>query len=215
MTTTILLALMLLGPSPNVESFLRAELAKRGARFNAINVTVPPFVPATLEAFEITQIQYDPVHLKTYFRVRAGASNDPLKHTFDVAVSGPILFPALIAGHDMAFGSEAAASDFSIDYRPPSALTTPSGEELAGRKTRRKILAGEVIHPEMFTPVVWVEAGRTAKFVISGDGFALSMPVVPLEAGAPGQSIRVRALETGRIFKAIVAGRDQLKGDYK
>jgi len=209
MTAAILLAMMFLGPAPSVESFLRAELVKRGAKFDAIEVAVPPFVTAAAENFEITQIQYDPVHLKTYFRMRAG------KRTFDVAVSGPILFPALIAGHDMAFGSEAAASDFNIDYRPPSGLATPTAEDMSGRKARRKILSGEVIRPEMFSPVVWVEAGRSAKFLIKGDGFLLSMPVVPLEAGVPGQSIRVRAPETGRIFKAIVTGRDQVKGDYR
>jgi len=215
MTTAILISLLLAAaaPSTTVESYLRAELVRRGARFDAIEVAVPYFVTATRrdtsESFEIKQIQYDPVHLKTYFRMRAGRS------TFDVAVSGPILFPALIAGHDMAVGSEAAASDFSIDYRPPSGLTLPTAAEMTGRKARRKILAGELIHTEMFSPVVWVEAGRAAKFIIAGDGFQLSMQVMPLEGGVEGQSIRVRAPETGRIFKAIVAGRDQVKGDYK
>lgn len=216
-TNLILLALTFLAPSTGVESFLRDELVKRGARFEAIEVVIPRFAPQSAQSLEITQIQYDPVHRKTYFRLRVVLSSDACKRTFDVAVSGPILFPALIAGHDMAFGLEAAASDFIIDYRPPASLGPPVAQELAGRKTRRKILAGEVIHSEMFTAPAWVEAGRTANFMIDGEGFSLSMPVTPLEGGAPGQSIRVRAPETGRVFQAVVSGRDQvkLKGDKR
>jgi flagella basal body P-ring formation protein FlgA len=58
-----------------------------------------------------------------------------------------------------------------------------------------------------------VQPGRPAILKVQGPGFLLERQVIPLDAGSAGQTIRVRAPDTNRIFKAIVVDRDQLKGE--
>ncbi len=207
---TFLVAICLL---TNVEGLIRAELDKLGAKFTDIQITAPPVLPMASEHFEITQVTYDPVHLKTYLRLRA--TDDPRKRSFEAGITGTILFPTLVAARQMELAATARIADFEVAFRPFQALAMINPEDLAGRKTRRRILPGEIVRSEMFSTLSVVEAGRTAKFVIGGEGFSLSMPVLPLEGGALGQTIRVRAPETGRIFKAVVSGPDQVRGESR
>jgi flagella basal body P-ring formation protein FlgA len=172
---------------------------------------VDPVTSTLGEGLEVTHIEYDPVHSKTYFQIR-----DNHKRSFEVGVSGSILFPTLIASRELAAGTEAGAGDFTVDYRPLSAMASPSAEDLAGRQARRKIAAGEVLRPEMFSlaavsAMALVQPGRPATLKVNGPGFMLSRQVIPLDAGSAGQTVRVRATETNLIFKAIVVDRDQLK----
>lgn len=199
----------------NLETFLKTELARRGARYSSIQVDPVPAVG--IDGLEITQIQYDPVHAKTYFRIR-----DNQKHSFEVGVSGSILFPILVADHELEASAEVSASDFRVDYRPLSSLVSPSAEELAGRKTRRRIAAGEVVRPEMFSvrsshtlTRSLVQAGRTAVLLYEGPGFTVSRKVIPVDSGDMGQSIRVHAPDSDKVFRATVVDRDKLKGEQQ
>jgi flagella basal body P-ring formation protein FlgA len=211
--------------TPDITAVLKAELQKRGAKFD--NLQVDPFNGPIGEGLEVTRIQYDPVHSKTYFQIR-----DSHKRTFEVGAAGSILFPTLIASHELAVGAEVSASDFTVDYRPLSAMASPSPDDLAGRHAQRKIAAGEMLRPEMFTQACAIQAncasrfaavsatalvqpGRPAILKVEGPGFVLERQVIPLDAGAAGQTIRVRAPETNRIFKAVVVDRDQLKGEQQ
>ena len=50
------------------------------------------------------------------------------------------------------------------------------------------------------------EPGKPARLVLEGAGFRISTRVMPLERGAHGQRIRVRALDSRRVMKAQVTG---------
>jgi flagella basal body P-ring formation protein FlgA len=201
----------------DITALLIGELQKRGAKFDNLQVDA---VKATYgDGLEVTSIQYDPVHAKTYFRIR-----DSHKHSFEVGVSGSILFPTLIASRELAAGTEVGDGDFTVDYRPLSAMASPSPTDLAGRHAQRKIAAGEMLRPEMFSLAAvsatalaqpLVQPGRPASLTVQGPGFVLSRQVIPLEAGSVGQTIRVREPETNRVFKAVVVDRDQLKGEQQ
>src|ERR1019366_3217198 len=115
-------------------------------------------------------------------------------------------------------GAEVGAGDFTVDYRPLSAMTSPSADDLNGRHAHRKIAAGEVLRPEMFSSAAvsataLVQPGRPATLMVQGPGFILEPQVIPLDAGGAGQTVRVRATETNFVFKAVVVDRDQLKGE--
>jgi flagella basal body P-ring formation protein FlgA len=202
---------MLHAAAPDITALLQAELQRRGARFE--NLQVDPVTGFIGEGLEVTRIQYDPVHSKTYFLIR-----DSHKRSFEVGVAGSILFPTLIASRELAVGVEVDAGDFTVDYRPLSAMASPSVDDLAGRHAQRKIAAGEVLRPEMFSQAVvsaiaLVQPGRPATLKVQGPGFTLERQVIPLDAGGAGQTVRVRAPDTNLIFKAVVVDRDQLKGE--
>jgi flagella basal body P-ring formation protein FlgA len=204
---------MLHAASPDITALLKAELQRRGAKFD--DLRVDPVTGPIGEGLEITRIEYDPVHSKTYFQIR-----DSRKHSFEVGVAGSILFPTLIASRELAAGAEVGAGDFTVDYRPLSAMASPSADDLAGRHAQRKIAAGEVLRPEMFSQAAvsataLVQPGRPATLKVQGPGFTLERQVIPLDAGGAGQTVRVRAPDTNSIFKAIVVGRDQLKGEQQ
>ncbi|GEM_PF-4054191 len=207
------------GPqSGDVMTVIKRELQRRGARFGELKLDV---IGSVSETLEVARIEYDPVHAKNYFQLR-----DSHKHAFEVGVSGSILFPALVAAHDIAASEELSANAAAVEYRPLTALASPSIEELAGRYARRKIAAGEVLRPEMFSQALslsgaaafataLVVAGRPATLTVQGVGFVLSRQVAPLDSGGEGQAVRVRAPDSNHIFKAVVVGRDQLKGEQQ
>jgi flagella basal body P-ring formation protein FlgA len=197
---------VLIAAPPDITALLKGELQKRGARFD--NLQVDAVTTTYGEGLEVTRIQYDPVHAKTYFQIR-----DSHKHSFEVGVSGSILFPTLIASRELAAGTEVGDGDFTVGYRPLSAMASPSPTDLAGRHAQRKIAAGEVLRPEMFSTACAIQAncasrfaavsatalvqplvqpGRPASLTVQGPGFVLSRQVIPLEAGSVGQTIRVR-----------------------
>jgi flagella basal body P-ring formation protein FlgA len=206
---------VLFAAPPDLTALLKGELERRGAHFD--NLQVDPVAATYGEGLEVTHIQYDPVHSKTYFQIR-----DNHKHSFEVGVSGSILFPTLTARHELAAGAEVSEGDVIVDYRPLSAMASPSPADLAGRHAQRKIAAGEVLRPEMFSlaavsatalALQLVQPGRPATLKVQGPGFILERQVIPLDAGGAGQTIRVRAPDTNRVFKAVVVDRDQLKGE--
>src|ERR1035438_5436125 len=92
----------------DITALLIGELQKRGAKFENLQVDA---VKATYgDGLEVTSIQYDPVHAKTYFRIR-----DSHKHSFEVGVSGSILFPTLIASRELATGTEGGHPEATPD----------------------------------------------------------------------------------------------------
>jgi flagella basal body P-ring formation protein FlgA len=211
----IVLLLVAFAAPFDVPAFLKEELTRRGARFSDLEISAQAI--SGEGDFEITQISYDPVHSKTYFQLR-----DSHKHSYEVGVIGKILFPTLMASHELTSGATASASDFGIDYRPFSTLVSPTAADLAGRTTRRKIAAGEAVRPEMFTGInastglartLLVEPGRLATLTVAGPGFSVSTAVIPMDAGISGQTVRVKTKENGRILKAVVVDRDLLKGE--
>ena len=62
------------------------------------------------------------------------------------------------------------------------------------------------VRPASAPPVVLVPAGKPAKLVVETATMRLTALVSPLESGVQGQVIRVRNLDTQRVFEAQVVG---------
>jgi len=58
---------------------------------------------------------------------------------------------------------------------------------------------------------ILVAAGGRARLVLRSNSIAMATEVVPLEAGALGQQIRVRVVDTGKVWTARVDGRSHLQ----
>jgi flagella basal body P-ring formation protein FlgA len=77
-------------------------------------------------------------------------------------------------------------------------------ESVAGQQTRRSIAQGTVLRRDMFEPLPLIRAGDSIKVVIAGDGFRLSTEAVALQAGQPGQQIRVKTAQ-GKVLTGAVS----------
>jgi hypothetical protein len=59
-------------------------------------------------------------------------------------------------------------------------------------------------------PEILVAPGETATLVLHSDSLQLVADVLALERGAMGQQVRVRAVDTGKVFRARVDGQAHL-----
>jgi hypothetical protein len=64
--------------------------------------------------------------------------------------------------------------------------------------------------PRKAKPEILVAPNQTATLVLRSESLSMVTDVVPLERGAIGQQVRVRAADTGKIFRARVDGRAHL-----
>lgn len=77
-------------------------------------------------------------------------------------------------------------------------------ETVNGQQTRRSIAQGTVLRRDMFEPLPLIRAGDSIKVVIAGEGFRLSTEAVALQAGQPGQQIRVKTAQ-GKVLTGAVS----------
>jgi len=77
-------------------------------------------------------------------------------------------------------------------------------DAVAGQQTRRGIAQGTVLRRDMFEPMPLIRAGDSIKVVIAGEGFRLSTEAFALQAGQPGQQIRVKTAQ-GKVLTGAVS----------
>lgn len=137
---------------------------------------------------KITQIDFDPLHQVT--RLRLWTSKEPENLPFFVTVPGRL------------HGPDDLAIDNDPNYGSPVAALEPVGSAQGSTITRRRAHSAEKL----------VKTGVETMLVIEGSDYRITSTVVPLEAGALGEQIRVRDPVTRRILTAQVAGPGLLRG---
>jgi hypothetical protein len=75
----------------------------------------------------------------------------------------------------------------------------------------KRWVAGRVLRQR---PQVLARAGQTAMLTLGNGPVRISLPVVCLERGTEGQTIRVRDAATRRVLRARVVGAGRLRADY-
>jgi flagella basal body P-ring formation protein FlgA len=175
-----------------------------------LKLSAPVYVTLDDPGLEVTRIELDPLRRQTKFRL--WTSKEPSILPFWVTLAHDVKVPTLVARHDIPAGREMQAADFEVEEREG----TPDGQslltaDLTGLQARVSVKSGQAVTRSMLTPVMLVEPGRPAKLVAEGAHFRISTTVIPLQAGALGQQIRVRELDSQRILSAEVVGRGELK----
>lgn len=170
-----------------------------------LKLSAPVYVTLDDPGLEVTRIELDPLRRWTKFRL--WTSKEPSILPFWVTLAHDVKVPTLVARHDMPAGREVQAADFQVEER----ASTPDGQNLLatsermGLQVRAPVKSGQVVSRSMLTPVVLVEPGRPAKLVLEGAHFRISTTVIPLQAGALGQQIRVREPHQAREASAVPA----------
>ena len=175
----------------------------------------PVFVAEQDPGLRVTRVEPAPDSGVTRFRLWTAAQ--PGVAPFWVAVR--VLLPrrVFVAAHFLAAGSELWPSDFKTVQRsvPPAlASAQPAGDQRLGRRLLHSLRAGDVIPPDALSPLYLVLPGRPAALLVHGQGFRIVLRAVPLQKGAQGERVRVRAVETGKVILARVVAKNSLEADF-
>jgi len=166
-----------------IRAAVELALAERGLTTEAeaiggrLSTAVTVFIAGDEAALEVTDIRCEPFWKKTLFRLRVPGD----ARTLPFLVTAEGCAEALATPLRGAGGARPVARGLS---------DLPQTERRAQARNR---------------PVL-AEPGKSAKLIIEGEGFRISTRVIPLERGAEGQQIRVRSLDSRRVFKAQVIG---------
>lgn len=90
--------------------------------------------------------------------------------------------------------------------RPPRGNTAIARmlEDVDGKVARRTLLPGRLIPISYVRDAYLVETGTPVTVTFSEGPLVISLRAVPLQAGAAGDMIRLRNIESGRTFMGVV-----------
>ena len=84
------------------------------------------------------------------------------------------------------------------------ASLTLEWNQIEGKVARRTLLPGRMIPLSSFLDAWLVEPGKPVQVVFRLGGLEISLSGVPLQAGAAGEMVRVRNLDSGSVFTGVV-----------
>ena len=79
-----------------------------------------------------------------------------------------------------------------------------SADDIAGKQTRRRLLAGKPIPLQALSAPVLIKRGQSASASFDDQGVSISMTVQALEDGAADDLITVRVTDTGKVLRVKV-----------
>lgn len=86
--------------------------------------------------------------------------------------------------------------------RPDAVATLP--DELDGRVAKRTLLPGRYVPVAALREAWLVDRGSSVQVVFAAAGLMISAAAVTLEPGAAGDIVKVRNLDSGKIFTGVV-----------
>jgi flagella basal body P-ring formation protein FlgA len=119
----------------------------------------------------------------------------------------------VVAVEDLRAGAPVLAGQIAVEPTEvfpfgPCAARNP--ELVIGRVPRRRIRAGTVILPGMLAAGKEVERGDTVSVDVRSGSARLRFEARAETSGASGDSVKVRNPASGRIFAAVVAGKERV-----
>jgi hypothetical protein len=194
-----------------IESFLAAEgLSAMGALLQKLPM-YQATVFVTKEDPGLVVKQMEPDRVRRQVRFLLWTSNEPQVLPFYVTVEQP---PRTAGGLWSSHPDAAPAANLAVN---PEGLWKTEDESFAGLLVSRR--SGFPAYKGSFTPpvappaTILITRGKPAKLVVETQTMRMTAMVTPLESGAEGQVIRVRNLDTQRVFKAEVVGEGLLKAE--
>lgn len=80
-----------------------------------------------------------------------------------------------------------------------------------GKVARRTILPGRIIPENAVRPAYLVQVGKPVEIVYNDGGLVINATAVPLQAGAAGDVITLRNIDSGRTFSGTVMADGTIK----
>lgn len=136
-----------------------------------------------------------------------------LQGRVDLALTLPVLFTKrdLPRGHTLGLEDlDAKETDVTRLYRDIAVRP----EEVLGRQTLRRIRVGQLLSAGQLQAALWVRKGDIVVMRAGETGFAATMKGEALEAGGPGDSVKVRNLSSGKVIQTWVVERGIVETRY-
>lgn len=115
--------------------------------------------------------------------------------------------PAWVLAVNVAPGTVLTAADAAqaeVDWAAENAPIVAHPEAWVGQVAARPLLAGQALRQSMVRPPQLFRAGAQVRVVAQGPGYVVTSAGQALNAGAAGQSVRVR-MDNGRVIGGTVA----------
>jgi flagella basal body P-ring formation protein FlgA len=115
---------------------------------------------------------------------------------------------AVVTRHVVYPGQEVSAGDLQVvtvtNHNRDLRTVATRIEQVDGKLTRRTLLPGHYIPLSAVRDAYTVEQGAPVRVLFAGDGLVITATAVTLEPGSTGDVIKVRNMDSGRVFSGIV-----------
>ena len=88
--------------------------------------------------------------------------------------------------------------------KPTTTVFAHAPNELVGKVAKRTLLPGRFVPLASVRNAYLVEQGASVQVIFIADGMTISATAITLEPGSPGDTVKVRNLDSGAIFPATV-----------
>ena len=178
---------------------------------DGLDLQAPVFVTRLDPGLKVKRVETDRVRGKIRFLL--WTSQEPRVLPFYVTVGKLSEWTAWATPHNQQTSVGPASADSHRgprknggDLADSPAVFSSGSAPVAARKN-------EPTREATSPPIVLVAAGKPAKLVIETATLRMTALVTPLEAGVKGQLIRVKNLDTQRVFEAEVVGAGLLRAE--
>jgi len=179
---------------------------------DSLDLQAPVFVTRSDPGLKVKRVETDRVRGKIRFLL--WASQEPSVLPFYVTVGKLSEWTAWASQHNQQTSGGPGSADShgaprknGGDFADSPAVFSGSWVPVAAQK-------GESTRQATSPPIVLVAAGKPAKLVVETATLRMTAVVTPLEPGVKGQVIRVKNLDTQRVFKAEVVGAGLLRAAF-
>jgi hypothetical protein len=194
-----------------IETFLAAEgiSASRPALEDSLSHQAPVFVTRQNPGLVVKRMEPDRVRRQIRFLL--WTSNEPQVLPFYVTVEEQAKNATPVFMGHAETGPEAPAADRQVEAHKADgdSFAALLKSSRSGATVRNAGSARQATAPAM----VLVTRGKPTKMVVETGTLRMTALVSPLESGVKGQLIRVKNVDTQRIFMAEVAGEDLLEAN--
>lgn len=122
---------------------------------------------------------------------------------------------AVVATHIVYPGETVSADTLDqVALRPNARVTQPFVREIDeadGKVAKRTILPGKLIPLSSLREPYLVEAGQSVTVIFQQDGLTIQATAVPLQPGSLGDVLRLRNVDSGKVFTGIVMADGTIK----
>jgi len=152
---------------------------------------------------------YLPVGARLWGRTRLGlrCAEGPTPWNVFLPVTIQAWGPAWVLTGNVAPGAVLTAVDATqseVDWAADSAPIMANSDMWVGQVAARQLLAGQPLRQSMVRPPQLFHAGAQVRVVSQGPGYVVTSAGQALNAGAAGQTVRVR-MENGKIIGGTVS----------
>ncbi|MGB3502541.1 MAG: flagellar basal body P-ring formation chaperone FlgA [Mesorhizobium sp.] len=86
----------------------------------------------------------------------------------------------------------------------PAAPIAQDFTAVQGKVARRTLLPGRLIAVSSLREAFLVESGKLVNVVFEHGGLTISMRAVPLESGSIGAAVKLRNIDSGKVFSGVI-----------